>query len=122
MYRLTAGLHCKEDPIYVFLEMKLRGFVPDFYINVSVSDLYIPTLSPPILLQQNKQTYPGNIQIAHRYMNVGIGYDAALFISWNICFEFSVQCLLASGVHRASQLHCHTSIITLPVQYPPHLP
>jgi hypothetical protein len=34
--------HCKQDPIYVFPEMKLRGLVPNFYIHVSVSDLYIP--------------------------------------------------------------------------------
>jgi hypothetical protein len=30
--------------------MKLLGLVPNFYIHVSVSDLYIPTISPPILL------------------------------------------------------------------------
>ncbi len=24
--------HCKEDPIYVFLELKLRGIVPNFDI------------------------------------------------------------------------------------------
>jgi hypothetical protein len=27
----------------IFPEMKLRGFVPNFWIHVSVSDLYIPT-------------------------------------------------------------------------------
>jgi hypothetical protein len=26
--------------------MKLRGLVPSFYIHVSVSDLYIPTIGP----------------------------------------------------------------------------
>jgi hypothetical protein len=31
-------------------EMKLRGLVPNFYIYVSESDLYIPTIGPPILL------------------------------------------------------------------------
>ncbi len=36
-----AHLHCKEDPIYVFPEMKLRGLIPNFHIHVSVSD--IPT-------------------------------------------------------------------------------
>ncbi len=30
--------------------MKLRGLVSDFYIPVSVSNLYNPTISPPILL------------------------------------------------------------------------
>ncbi len=37
-------LHCKEDLIYVFPEMKLHGLVPCFYIHVSVSDLYIPKI------------------------------------------------------------------------------
>ncbi len=31
-------LHCKEDPIYVFLEMKLSSLVPNSHIHVSVSD------------------------------------------------------------------------------------
>jgi hypothetical protein len=30
----------------IFPEMKLRGLVPIFYIHVSVSDLYIHTISP----------------------------------------------------------------------------
>ena len=37
--RRGAALHCKEDLIYVFPEMKLRGLVPNIHINVSVSDL-----------------------------------------------------------------------------------
>jgi hypothetical protein len=32
--------------------MKLRGLVPNSYINVSVSDLYIPMTGLPILLQE----------------------------------------------------------------------
>jgi hypothetical protein len=27
--------HCKEDQIYVFPEMKLRGLVPDFHIHAA---------------------------------------------------------------------------------------
>jgi hypothetical protein len=34
--------------------MKLRGFVPNFPIYVYVRGLYIPTIGPPILLQQNR--------------------------------------------------------------------
>jgi hypothetical protein len=41
-------LDCKEEPIYVFPEMKLRGLVPNFHIYASVSDLYIPTIGPSI--------------------------------------------------------------------------
>jgi hypothetical protein len=29
------ALHCKQDPIYVFPEMKLRWIVPNFHNNVS---------------------------------------------------------------------------------------
>jgi hypothetical protein len=36
--------------------MKLHGLVPDSYIHVSVSDLYIPRVSLPIWLQQNRWT------------------------------------------------------------------
>ncbi len=38
-----------------------------------MSDLYIPRIGLPIWLQKNRQTDPGNVQIAHRYMNVKIG-------------------------------------------------
>jgi hypothetical protein len=32
--------------------MKLRGLFPNLHIHVSMSDLYTPTIGPPILLQQ----------------------------------------------------------------------
>ncbi len=49
--------------IYVLPEMKLRYLVPNFYIHVSVSDLYIP-------------------RIAHRYMNVEIGRQNIIVLFW----------------------------------------
>jgi hypothetical protein len=60
--------------------MKLRSLVPSSYIHVSVSDLYIPTIGLPILLQKNRWTDPGNIEIAHRYMNVEIRTAAEQFL------------------------------------------
>jgi hypothetical protein len=33
-------------------EKELRGHSPNFHIHVSVSDLYIPTIDLPILLQE----------------------------------------------------------------------
>jgi hypothetical protein len=39
--------------------------------------LYIPRICLPILLQLNTKTYPGNILITHRNMNVGTGNEAA---------------------------------------------
>ncbi len=69
-------LHCKEDSNYVFPEIKLRGLRPNFHIHVSVSDLYIPTIGPPIFQQQNRQTDRGNILIADRYsINISRNWD-----------------------------------------------
>ena len=50
-----------ENSSYVFPEKELRGLGPNFHIQVSVSDLYIPKIGPHIFLQQNRQTDPGNI-------------------------------------------------------------
>jgi hypothetical protein len=49
-------VNANKIPIYVFPELKLRGLVPSFYIHVSVSDLYFPTIGPPILLLENMET------------------------------------------------------------------
>jgi hypothetical protein len=49
-------MHCTENSIYVYPEMKLCGLVPNSYIHVSVSDLYIPRIGLP----NWPQTDPGN--------------------------------------------------------------
>jgi hypothetical protein len=55
--------HCIENSKQIFPEMKLCGLVPNSYIHVSVSDLYIPRNVLPILLQQNMWIDPGNMYI-----------------------------------------------------------
>ncbi len=70
MLTVILPAHCKEISIYVFLEKELRGLSPSLHIHVSVSDLYISTIGPPIFLQRTDR---GNIQIAHRYMIVELG-------------------------------------------------
>jgi hypothetical protein len=54
-------MHCKEISIYVFPEKELRALSPNSHIDMSVIDLYIPTIGEPIFLQQNRQTNQGNI-------------------------------------------------------------
>jgi hypothetical protein len=54
-------MHCIENLIYAFPEMKLRGIIPNSYVHVSVSELFIPRMGLSIWLQQNRQTDPGNI-------------------------------------------------------------
>jgi hypothetical protein len=54
--RPPLPLHCKQNPIYVLREKKLRGLSPNFHIYVSVSDLYIPPIGPPIFLQRMNRT------------------------------------------------------------------
>jgi hypothetical protein len=66
-------LTLQRNSIDVFLEKELRGLSPNFHMHVSVSDLYIPTIGLPILLQENMWTDPENI-----------------------CIEFSVLCLCSA--------------------------
>ncbi len=88
-------VNCKEMSIYVFPEKELRGLSPNFHIHVSLSDLYIPTISP-IFLQQIPDR--GNIKIAHRNMNVGIGTVAAQFLFSGMFRIFGIVSLQCNGM------------------------
>jgi hypothetical protein len=62
---LPVQMNCK-DPMPENLkkispEKELRGVSRNFHIHVSVSDLFIPKIGLPILLQENMWTNSGNI-------------------------------------------------------------
>jgi hypothetical protein len=52
-YSLTAlQITNTENSKHIFPEKELRGHIPNFHIHVPVSNLYIPTIDLPILLQE----------------------------------------------------------------------
>jgi hypothetical protein len=63
-----------------------------------MSDLYIPTIGLPILLQENMWTDPGNIQIAHRHRNVIIVTEAEQFLFWEFINGIFIAVCRLSGV------------------------
>jgi hypothetical protein len=67
--------------------MKLHRLVPNFYVHVSVSDFYVPTIGP-------RQTDRGNIKSTHRYMNMEIGRHN---IMYNSVLEIMRPCSFISG-------------------------
>jgi hypothetical protein len=58
-FQRLLGVHCTENPIYVFREMKLFRPVPIFYIHVSV--IYIFPGSVCLLAAAKRKTDPGNM-------------------------------------------------------------
>jgi hypothetical protein len=51
--------HCKCNSVYIFLFWKLLGLSRNFYIHVSVSDLYIPRIGPHISYSRNGSSIVG---------------------------------------------------------------
>ncbi len=57
----TAKIQYRKLGINVPRKGNVRPLLSQFHIHVHVSDLYIPTIGLPILLQENMWTDPGNI-------------------------------------------------------------
>jgi hypothetical protein len=73
------SLHCKDTIPKIRYKYSQKRKCTAAVLVVSVSDLCIPTIDLPILLQENMWTNPGNISIAHRHMHVEIESEAAQF-------------------------------------------
>ncbi len=80
---LTKGTSRKREGSTA-LYQKFETYIPrneiaqprsQFYVQVAVSDLYIPTIGP-------LQTDGGNIYMAHRYANVETGRQNIIILFW----------------------------------------
>ncbi len=102
--RLFRHSHCTENSKQIFPEMKLLGLVPNFCIHVSVSDLYIPTISPPILLYYvcgRSWGYVNRSQEIHECRNWEWGRAVSflgIFVS-NFRYSALTKCLLSRMLH-----------------------
>jgi hypothetical protein len=99
---VPSVLYCKENPIYVFSEKKLRGLSPNFHIHVYVSDLYIFPRSVHLFScsRIGRPLVGMYINRSPKHECIGIGNEASqflfgeyisrIFFSGNVYSEFSV--------------------------------
>jgi hypothetical protein len=99
----------------MFPEKELCGISPNWHIQVSVSELYIPRIGAHIFLQQNRQTDTGNIQIAHRHIECwNWNWGRAIPFLGIHKMGFSLQCSL-----RAQPTSLDRSLLAHAHQHPP---
>ncbi len=95
--------HCIEISISVIPENELCVLSPNFHIHVSVSDLYILTMGPPIFLQQNRQTDRGNTYINRQQKHECRNWNCGLAVpSLRIFVSNFRYCVIA--VHKTHSL------------------
>jgi hypothetical protein len=114
------GVHCNKNPIYVFLFWELRGLSPNFHIQVSVSDLYIPMIGPHIScsrigiwvlgINNRSQTHEcGNWDCGREIPFLGIfvsnfryGFFAVVWCSKSCCFLNIGEDWILTGLRSSS--------------------
>ena len=90
----TAKIQYRKLGINVPRKGNVRPLLSQFHIHVHVSDLYIPTIGLPILLQENMWTDPGNIWIAQTHSCGKWGLGPRSSFSMNTQMGFSLQCTI----------------------------
>ncbi len=94
---LDIFTHCNGNSVYVFLFWELRGLSPNFHIHVSVSDLFIPSISPHISSSRKGRPIVGIYTSLTDTWMWKLGLRPRYSFSGNICFKFSAFCLCSAG-------------------------
>jgi hypothetical protein len=96
VHNTPGDAHCTENPIYVFTEIKLCGFVPNYYIHASMSDLYIPRIGLPIWLHEcgnwKTKQYTSVLEITRQRSFISGYMTECIGSSICVCFCFQ-QCV-----------------------------
>ncbi len=90
-------MYCNENPTHVILFWELRVLSPNFHIHVSVSDLYIPRISPHISCSRIGRSILGIYKSLADTWMWKLGLWPRNAFAGNICFEFSVLVLCSLG-------------------------
>ncbi len=110
------GVHCNENPLYVFLFWEQRGPSPNFNIHVSVSDSYSPRIVLHISSSRIGRPIVGIYKSLTDAWMWKMGLRPRYSFSGNICFEITVFCLcsVVSSVNLPC-IHCWIEWILLAV-------
>jgi hypothetical protein len=102
--------------------MELRGYSPNSYIHVSVSDFYIPMIHLPILLQENTVDGP-NVRMYGSITDTGMcecgnGTDTTQFLFWEyINPKFFAVCMI--GCINLRKVEFVENLCPWYIRYPP---
>ncbi len=101
----ASVLHCNGDSVYIFLFWEWRGLSPNFHINVSFSNLYIPRISLHISSSRTGRPIVGIYNSLTDTWMWKLGLRPRYSFSGNICFKFSTFCLCSCGSFSSLRPH-----------------